>query len=201
MNTIIKKRLFEFIIENNTETDKQLPPMVHIDAQAFLRNGVLCETLALFCWSNSNEKCIAVRAVEVDKNGYDTYETFVMDFEVLPKGTQERIYSKLGLAYKTTREEIADALEDLVHNRYSKAQVEKYINDLFNPKEPITIDWDCYQDGGLTDYDAMFSTWSDDIVDEELIGDFDLYWLPLKADNEEQVEVYITEVAYDFHNL
>lgn len=199
MNTIIKNRLFEFIIENNTESDKQLPPIVHIDAQAFLHDGVLYETLALSCWSSYNKKYIEVRAIEVDENGYDTYETLVMDFEELPKGTQERIYSKLGLAYKTTREEIADALEDLVHNRYSKAQVEKYINDLFNPKEPISIDWDCYQDGGLTDYDAMFS--SDDIVDEELIGDFDLYWLPLKADNEEQVEVYITEVAYDFHNL
>ena len=90
----------------------------------------------------------------------------------------------------------------LVNLSFTKDDVQKIVNDTFGTN--VKIEWNCYEDGGLVCYDAMFST--DEMfladgakVDDALVGDFDLYWFPCKQPNNLGTEVYIVEIGADFH--
>ena len=90
----------------------------------------------------------------------------------------------------------------LVNLSFTKDDVQKIVNDTFGTN--VKIEWDCYEDGGLVCYDAMFST--DEMfledgakVDDALVGDFDLYWFPCKQHNNMGKDVYIVEIGADFH--
>lgn len=96
-----------------------------------------------------------------------------------------------------TRQELIGKLNFLVHSRLSKAAITKYINNLFGVDD-IEIEWQCYDDGGLTDYNAMFSTYDNEKVKKNLRGDFDIYYLECKQPNDFGAEVYVTEIGYEF---
>lgn len=99
----------------------------------------------------------------------------------------------------TTKQlEIAEMLEDLVHKRFSKRNLTKKINEIFLTNG-IEISWRCYEDGGLSDYNAMFTSHDNDALDEEIWGDFDIYYLNCKKPNEQDDDIYVTEVGYDFN--
>lgn len=93
--------------------------------------------------------------------------------------------------------EFMQFMEDLVFQRFSKEKLQKAISDYLGTE--IKIDWECYDDGGLSDYNAMFSTadmWGE--IDEDLLGDFDIYYLKCKEGNQWGDEVYVTEVGFEF---
>ena len=92
-----------------------------------------------------------------------------------------------------------NALQLLVHRHFSKANLTKKINEIFGTKG-IEIDWHCYEDGELSDHNAMFSFTNDQAHDDELCGDFDIYYLECKTPNQWGDEVYVTEVGTDFFN-
>lgn len=97
--------------------------------------------------------------------------------------------------------EVIEKLEKLVHYRFSKKELKKRVNEIFGVKNKISIDWNCYTDGGLSDFNAMFSTYDVEEkinIDEELCGDFDIYYLKCKRPNEEGDEVYVTEIGFEF---
>lgn len=95
------------------------------------------------------------------------------------------------------RKELIKRLEKLVHYRYSKKDLTKMVNDIFGV-DNIEIEWNCYEDGGLSDYNAMFSTCENDKVKRNLQGDFDIYYLKCKRPNDCGEEVYVTEIGYEF---
>ena len=95
------------------------------------------------------------------------------------------------------RKELIKRLEMLVHNRYSKKNLTTFVNDIFGV-DNIEIEWNCYEDGGLPDYNAMFSTRGNDKVKKNLQGDFDIYYLKCKRPNNCGPEVYVTEIGYEF---
>jgi hypothetical protein len=96
------------------------------------------------------------------------------------------------------RKELIAKLESLVHNRYSKAELTKMVNDVFGVSN-IEIDWHGYEDVPvLTDFNAMFTTYENEKVAKNLRGDFDIYYLECKQPNQFGKEVYVTEVGYEF---
>lgn len=101
------------------------------------------------------------------------------------------------MRYTHKQKEVLKLLEYIVGYRFSKEVLAQRMAEIFELPEPIEIEWECYDDGGLSDYNAMFSTYDLD-VPEELKGDFDIYYLKCKTPNDIGVEVYITEVGYEF---
>lgn len=96
------------------------------------------------------------------------------------------------------RKELVAKLESLVHNRYSKESLTKRINEIFGVND-IEIDWHCFEEEPfLTDFNAMFTTYDNEKVAKNLRGDFDIYYLECKQPNHMSMEVYVTEVSYEF---
>lgn len=111
------------------------------------------------------------------------------------------------MAKKNKTEEIRNKVigklnHQLVNQSFTKEEVQKIVNETFGTN--VKIEWDCYVDGGLVCYNAMFST--DEMfledgakVDDALVGDFDLYWFPCKQPNNLGAEVYIVEVGVEWN--
>lgn len=75
-------------------------------------------------------------------------------------------------------------LQSLVYGEYSYVELTKKVGEIFGRKKLI-IEWDCYSDGNLTTYDAMAN-----------IGGLalDIYWLPCKANNQHNKDVFIVAI-------
>lgn len=119
------------------------------------------------------------------------------DIETLATDTLKPVFYYGDLKKRDKRREVMLKLEELVHTRYSKKGLIDQLNKIFGTNN-IEVEWECYEDGGLSDYDAMFTTMGKDGVDDDIQGDFDIYWLPCKPDNMGNNELYITEVGYEF---
>lgn len=86
------------------------------------------------------------------------------------------------------RDLIMSTLDSLVHNRFTKKELEQKLSELFN--EPIELIEDTNECD--TDYRYMFGV---DIADNGVVwqSTFDIWFLPARFD-----KIYVTEVAYMF---
>ena len=89
--------------------------------------------------------------------------------------------------------EIAQQLEDLVHQRFNKETLEKRLSDIFKEEIHIELGYEDVED--FPDYNYMFSS-----DNEEYGGDFDIYVLMHKNLQKDCFgnDMYVTEVGYDF---
>lgn len=89
-----------------------------------------------------------------------------------------------------SREEIAQAMEKLVHKRFNNHTLLKELETIFN--QPITLTHsDCEADELLGDYCWTFYIGVD-------FGIFDIYYLPHKCTDGTGNDFYVTEVGYSF---
>ena len=85
-----------------------------------------------------------------------------------------------------TRESIVVSfLEELVHQRFTKEELNRKLTDYFSHdiKVSDTTSGKCHDD--LSDNTFIFEV--------ELLGDFDIYFLPTR-----EKKIYVTEVGYEF---
>lgn len=96
------------------------------------------------------------------------------------------------------RANIKGFLNGLIFKRFKKQDLENKLSVLFGC--PIVINWEHYKDcdWNYGDYVASFSTIGKDI-DKDLQGDFELYYLETRKGNESKVDVFITEINYEFY--
>ena len=88
---------------------------------------------------------------------------------------------------------ITDAMQKLVHCRFSKETLEKQLSMIF--EEPITIELGCEDVDYLTDWNYMFTS-----NNEDWGGDFDVYVLMHKENRKgfDGATFMITEINYEF---
>jgi len=97
------------------------------------------------------------------------------------------------------RSTVVEFLESLVHQRFSKKQLNKVLSDFFKKDMEVSNVSQKNMDNGLddelTDFNLM--TYVDFDGESDAI-DIDIYMLPMRRKGWDDSDMYITEVGYEF---
>lgn len=91
------------------------------------------------------------------------------------------------------RRKIIQALEQIVHKRFSYEKLNQILCELFGVNDIIVSECEAEAEELNGDYDMEFA------ITKPIIGGiFDIYYLPMKRKGINGEEIYITEVGYSF---